>query len=74
VNTGQTIRLGQFLKWVGAVGTGGEAKHLIQEGMVRVNGEVETRRRRQLTPGDTVVVGERTYVVAGEDPGGSQAA
>ena len=49
-----TIHLDQFLKLTGLVGTGGQAKMVIQAGEVLVNGEVETRRRRQLKPGDTV--------------------
>jgi len=51
------IRLGQFLKLAGVVDTGGEAKARIQEGEARVNGEVETRRGRQLAPGDLVEFG-----------------
>lgn len=50
----EVIRLDQFLKLWGVVGTGGQAKYVIQEGMVLVNGEVETRRRRKLLPGDLV--------------------
>jgi ribosome-associated protein len=57
------IRLSQYLKLVGLVSTGGEAKHLIQSGEVLVNGEVETRRKRQLHDGDAVTVGGQTYVV-----------
>jgi ribosome-associated protein len=49
-----TIQLAQFLKIQGLVGTGGEAKLLIQRGDVRVNGAIETRRGRQLVPGDQV--------------------
>jgi ribosome-associated protein len=48
------IKLDSFLKAVNAVGSGGEAKVAIQDGLVRVNGEVETRRGRKLRPGDTV--------------------
>lgn len=48
--------LDQFLKWRGIVATGGQAKRMIQAGQVQVNGIVETRRRRQLTPGDVVTV------------------
>lgn len=48
------IRLGQVLKAVGLVETGAEAKEVIQEGLVRVNGETETRRGRKLYKGDTV--------------------
>ena len=50
----EVIRLGQFLKLAGVVETGGEAKLRIQEGEARVNGQVETRRGRQLVPGDLV--------------------
>jgi ribosome-associated protein len=52
------MTLGQALKASSLVGTGGEAKVLIQMGEVRVNGEVETRRGRKLRPGDVVEVGE----------------
>ena len=50
--------LGRALKAVGFVGTGGEAKVLIQAGEVSVNGEVETRRGRRLEEGDVVEVGD----------------
>lgn len=54
-----TIKLDQFIKWVGAAQTGGEAKLLIQDGQVRVNGKLELRRGRKLVSGDRVsVVGE----------------
>ena len=58
-----TIKLDQFLKWVGAVQTGGEAKLIIQEGFVKVNGVTETRRARKLTKGDSVMVQGKTYRV-----------
>lgn len=51
------IRLGQLLKLAGVVETGGEAKLRIREGEALVNGEVETRRGRQLVPGDLVEFG-----------------
>ncbi|MBX3052953.1 MAG: RNA-binding S4 domain-containing protein [Caldilineaceae bacterium] len=60
-----TIKLDQFLKRAGAVMSGGEAKHLIQEGAVSVNGEVETRRGRQLHEGDRVVIEGEAFVVEG---------
>ena len=57
------IRLDDFLKHHGLVGTGGEAKIRIQSGEVTVNGEVETRRRKQLAIGDVVeLMGERLVV------------
>ena len=52
------MTLGQALKASDAVGSGGEAKVVIQGGEVRVNGEVETRRGRKLHRGDVVEVGE----------------
>ena len=59
-----SIRLGQFLKLAGVVETGGEAKLRIQEGEAKVNGEVETRRGRQLLPGDLVeFAGETLEIV-----------
>ncbi|MFP6574299.1 MAG: RNA-binding S4 domain-containing protein [Pirellulaceae bacterium] len=58
-----TIRLDQFLQLGQIVSSGGQAKHLIQNGQVTVNGEVETRRRRQLQPGDQVAVGDELLEV-----------
>ena len=52
--SGEIIRLGQLLKLTGLVDNGGEAKVRIQGGEVRVNGQVETRRGRQLQEGDRV--------------------
>jgi ribosome-associated protein len=52
------MTLGQAIKASGLVGTGGEAKVLIQAGEVSVNGEVETRRGRRLEDGDVVEVGD----------------
>jgi ribosome-associated protein len=50
----EMIRLGQFLKLTGVVEDGGEAREAIERGVVSVNDEVETRRGRQLHPGDVV--------------------
>jgi ribosome-associated protein len=62
-----SIKLDQFLKWAGAVQTGGEAKLLIQSGEVKVNGKMETRRGRKLIEGDRVaVMGERFIVKLSE--------
>ena len=52
------MTLGQAIKASGLVGTGGEAKVLIQAGEVSVNGEVETRRGRRLQEGDVIEVGD----------------
>lgn len=48
------IKLDAFLKFAALVGTGGEAKLAIAEGLVKVNGEVCTMRGKKLRPGDTV--------------------
>ncbi|MET7135196.1 RNA-binding S4 domain-containing protein [Cellulosimicrobium sp. MI9406] len=50
------IRLGQFLKLAGLAESGAEARELVTEGEVRVNGEADTRRGRQLHRGDVVTV------------------
>ena len=50
------INLTQVLKLAGWVENGGQAKALISEGQVRVNGEVELRKRRQMAVGDTVQI------------------
>lgn len=65
-----TIRLGQYLKFAGLVATGGEAKYLIQEGLVRVNGQVETHRKHQLQAGDVVELEGRAFTVTPEDTSG----
>ena len=57
----EALRLDQFLKLRGVADSGGQAKLLIQSGEVRVNGEVETRRRRNLVVGDVVEVDGREY-------------
>lgn len=57
------IRLDQLLKLADLVGSGGEAKVLIQDGLVSVNGEVETRRGRKLLPGDRVEFDEHKLEV-----------
>jgi ribosome-associated protein len=50
----QPLELNKLLKMENLVGSGGEAKHVIAEGLVRVNGVVETRKRKKIFPGDTV--------------------
>ncbi|WP_062463341.1 RNA-binding S4 domain-containing protein [Demequina soli] len=52
--SGDVIRLGQFLQLAGLTDTGGEAKEVIADGLVTVNGEVDVRRGRQLHVGDVV--------------------
>lgn len=57
------IKLQDLLKLAGVVYTGGEAKVLIQEGAVTVNGEVCTQRGKKLRPGDTVRLGDAALTV-----------
>ena len=57
------IRLEQFLKLCDIAGSGGQAKLMIQNGEVQVNGETEVRRGRKLYPGDSVTACGRTFDV-----------
>jgi ribosome-associated protein len=61
------IKLDSFLKAVNEVSSGGEAKIIISEGLISVNGEPESRRGRKLRPGDTVQIDGREYLVEGEE-------
>lgn len=61
------IRLDQLLKREGIAGTGGQAKWLIQDGAVKVNGEVETRRGRKLRAGDRVELDGQVIEVSLDD-------
>jgi len=61
------IKLNQFLKWCGAAKIGSDANHLIKEGRIKVNGEVEQRRGRKLYSGDIVSIdGGEQFLVTGE--------
>lgn len=59
----EACRLDQFLKLSGLAVTGGQAKLMIQAGEVRVNGQVETRRRHKLATGDVVEAGGARFTV-----------
>jgi ribosome-associated protein len=56
--SGEMIRLGQLLKLAGVVDDGAHARALIEDGKVRVDGEVDRRRGRQVRPGSLVDLGE----------------
>lgn len=62
----ESIRLGQLLKLANLAEDGFHAKELIENGMVKVNGEIETRRGRQLRIGDVVGLGDESVVVDAE--------
>ena len=59
----QFIRLQDLLKFAGAVETGGDAKLIIQEGRVSVNGEICSMRGKKLRPGDRAVIDSETELV-----------
>ncbi|MGA9373510.1 MAG: RNA-binding S4 domain-containing protein [Mycobacterium sp.] len=59
------IRLGQFLKLAGLIDSGADAKTVIADGLVSVNGEVDVRRGRQLRAGDVVSIAGQTARVVG---------
>ena len=62
INT-EIIKLDSFLKWCGAASLGSEAKIYVQDGQVKVNGEVETRRGKKLANGDTVEFEGKIYKI-----------
>ncbi len=62
----ESIRLGQLLKLAGVVDDGAMAREVIERGVVAVNGEVDTRRGRQVRPGDVVTFGSETIRVAAQ--------
>lgn len=62
INT-EFIKLDSFLKFAALTGTGGEAKMIIQDGLVLVNGEICTQRGKKLRAGDYVSVGGETYEI-----------
>ncbi len=66
-DTSNIIKLDQFLKLMDIAATGGQAKLMIQDGIVFVNGELETRRGRKLVPGDRVTVEGQTFEVEADD-------
>lgn len=62
--TTEFIKLQDLLKFANAVSTGGEAKIRVQEGEVKVNGEVCTMRGKKIRPGDVVEMDGQQYTVA----------
>jgi ribosome-associated protein len=65
---GETIRLGQLLKLAGIIDSGSAVKALLATQPVSVNDEPETRRGRQLHPGDCVRVGEHELLILAAAP------
>ncbi len=65
--TTEYIKLQDLLKFANAVSTGGEAKNVIQDGLVSVNGEVCTMRGRKIRPGDSVKFDGKVFSVSYAD-------
>lgn len=64
--TSEFIKLEALLKFAALVGTGGEAKLVIADGLVKVNGEVCTMRGRKIRPGDVVTFADAELLVEAE--------
>ena len=50
------IQLDQLLKWEGIIDTGGQVRPMLEEGMISINGEIATERRKKIFPGDLVEI------------------
>lgn len=61
------IQLQSFLKFKGIAETGGQAKEFIQDGIIRVNGEVCTARGKKIRPGDIISAFAMDYEITNED-------
>ncbi|MBR9980699.1 MAG: RNA-binding S4 domain-containing protein [Desulfatitalea sp.] len=57
------VELYKILKFENLVGSGGEAKHVIAQGLVTVNGAVETRKSKKISAGDVIGFGEENFRV-----------
>ncbi|MBV1757862.1 MAG: S4 domain-containing protein YaaA [Dethiosulfatibacter sp.] len=62
INT-EYIKLDQFLKFIGIASTGGEAKVIVFDGLVKVNGEVTSQRGKKLRKDDVVEIENTKYVI-----------
>ena len=63
INT-ETIQLDQLLKWAGIIESGGQVKLLLADELIKLNGAIETAKRRKIKPGDIIeIVGEGTWQV-----------
>lgn len=70
--TREPVELYKILKFEGMAATGGEAKQVIAQGYVRVNGEVETRKRKKIFSGDTIEFGQDSIRIQLHETGNSQ--
>ena len=61
------IQLDQLIKWLGLSDTGGQARILIDNGRVMVNGKIVLERRKKIVPGDVVTIDGNEYLIIAED-------
>ena len=61
------VELYKILKFENIAASGGEAKYMIADGHIRVNGQVETRKRRKIFPGDVIIASEYELTVVESD-------
>ena len=59
--TKEPVELYIILKFESLVGSGGEAKYVISEGLVKLNGSIETRKRKKVVSGDTIEFNHEAY-------------
>lgn len=65
--SGEYIELYKLLKVLALCGSGAEAKHAIDEGLVEVNGAVETRRRYKVRVGDRITAGDEEIIIVADE-------
>jgi len=58
----QPVELFKLIKFEGLANSGGESKKMIEQGMVSVNGEVETRKRKKIVAGDIISIGDEQFI------------
>ena len=58
----QPVELFKLIKFEGLANSGGESKKMIEQGMVSVNGEVETRKRKKMVAGDIISIGDEQFI------------
>ncbi len=60
----EPVELFKLIKFEGLASSGGEAKQMIDSQQVRVNGEIETRKRKKIMAGDVITVGDEEFITA----------
>ena len=63
----EPVELFKILKFEGIVGSGGEAKTVISEGMVKLNGAVETQKRKKIVSGDIIEFMDQSFKISLEE-------